>query len=281
MSKLLRSDFRRLFRSKLFYLCLIPTAVVMVFALFNNLHYLEVMENLELPLDNLLFMGTTVIGFPIAIFTSFFVGTEYSDGTMRNKILVGNSRVSIYLSHFIATSVASLAMLVVGTVFVLFLGVFWMGWFITSPAILIPQILCCLLSVIALNSIIVALAMLIHHKAICAVVCLVITMLMVNIVAPFLWDRLEAAEPMTPEMTYTDTDGVVHVIPEEINPQYPTGAKRVIMQLCYDTLPTAQMYRYGYDEMPNNIELFPLYSVLFIGVCSTAGVWVYRRRDLK
>ena len=85
MSKLLRSDFRRLFRSKLFYLCLAPTAVVMMFALFNNLHYLEVMENLELPIDNLLFMGTTVIGFPIAIFTSFFVGNlifEFPDNHM-------------------------------------------------------------------------------------------------------------------------------------------------------------------------------------------------------
>ncbi len=281
MSKLLRSDFRRLIGSKLFYLCLAPTAVVMVYALFNNLHYSVVMENLELPLDNLLFMGTTVIGFPIAIFTSFFVGTEYSDGTMRNKILVGNSRLSIYLSHFIITSVASLAMLVVGTAFVLFLGVFWMGWFITSPAILIPQILCCLLSVIAFNSIIVALAMLIHHKAICAVVCLVITMLMVNVVAPFLWDRLEAEEPMNPEISYTDIDGVVHIIPEEINPKYPTGAKRVVMQLCYDTLPTAQMYQYGYDEMPKNIELFPVYSVLLIAVISTAGVCIYERRDLK
>ena len=281
MSKLLRSDFRRLFRSKLFYLCLIPTAVVMVFALFNNLHYLEVMENLELPLDNLLFMGTTVIGFPIAIFTSFFVGTEYSDGTMRNKILVGNSRFSIYLSHFITTSVASLAMLVVGTVFVLFLGIFWMGWFITSPAILIPQILCCLLSVIAFNSVIVALAILIHHKAICAVVCLVITMLMVNIVAPFLWDRLEAEEPMNPEITYTDTDGVVHVIPEKPNPKYPTEAERILLQFCYDTLPTAQMYQYDYDGMPKNIERFPLYSALLIGVISTAGVCIYKRRDLK
>lgn len=281
MSKLLRSDFRRLFRSKLFYLCLAPTAVVMMFALFNNLHYLEVMENLELPIDNLLFMGTTVIGFPIAIFTSFFVGTEYSDGTMRNKVLVGNSRPAIYLSHFITTSVASLAMLVIGTALVLFLGVFWMGGFVTSPAILIPQILCCLISVVALNSIIVALAMLIPHKAICAVVCLVLAIVMINIVAPFLWDRLEAAEPMTPEMTYTDTDGVVHVVPEAVNPQYPTGAKRVIMQLCYDTLPTAQMYQYSYEELPKNIELFPLYSVLLIGIFSTAGVCIYKRRDLK
>ena len=281
MSKLLRSDFRRLFRSKLFYLCLVPTAVVMMFALFNNLHYLEVMENLELPIDNLLFMGTTVIVFPIAIFTSFFVGTDYSDGTMRNKVLVGNSRSAIYLSHFITTSVASLAMLVIGTALVLFLGVFWMGGLVTSPAILIPQILCCLISVVALNSIIVALAMLIPHKAICAVVCLVSAIVMINIVAPFLWDRLEAAEPMTPEMTYTDTDGVVHVIPEEINPQYPTGAKRIILQLCYDTLPTAQMYQYSYEELPKNIELFPIYSVLLISIFSTAGVCIYKRRDLK
>ena len=281
MNKLLRADFRRLFRSKLFYFCLVPVTVVMVFSLFNNLHYSEVMENLELPLDNLLFMGTTVVGFPIAVFTSFFIGTEYSDGTMRNKVLVGTGRTSVYLSHLITTSVASLFMLIVGTVFVLLLGVFWMGWFITSAAVLIPQILCCLLSVIALNAIVAALAMLIHQKAICAVACLVMTMLMVNIIAPFLWDRLEAQEPMTPEMIYVDTDGTMHVIPGEMNPGYPTGAKRAFMQLCYDTLPTAQMYQYGYDAPPENIGLFPVYSVIVIGVISTAGVCVYKRQDLK
>ena len=281
MSKLLRADFRRLLRSRLFYLCLVPTAVTMMFALFNNVYYSEVMESLELPLDNLLFMGTTVIGFPIAIFTSFFIGTEYSDGTMRNKVLVGNSRLSIYLSHLITTSVAALAMLVVGTAFVLFLGVFWVGWFVTSPVILIPQILCCLLSVAALNAIIVALAVLIHYKAVCAVVCLVITLLTVNIVAPFLWDRLEAEEPMNPEITYTDTDGVVHVIPEKPNPKYQTEAERVLLQFCYDTLPTAQMYQYGYDGMPKNMERFPLYSALLIGVFSTGGACIYKRRDLK
>ena len=281
MMNLLRSDFRRLRKSKLFYLCLLPTAVIMQFALFNNLTYLEIMENLELPIDNLLFYGTTVIGFPIAIFTSFFIGTEYSDGTMRNKVLVGKSRFFIYLSYWITTSVAALAMLVVGSVLVLFLGVFRMGWFVTSPAILIPQILCCLLSVIAYNAGAVMLAVLIHYKDICAVVCLVVAMLMVNIVAPFLWDRLEAEDPMNPEMSYTDTDGVVHVIPEEPNPNYPTGTKRVLMQFCYDAVPTAQMYRYGYDEMPKNIERFPLYSLLLISIFSSAGVGIYRRRDLK
>lgn len=281
MSKLLRSDFRRLFRSKLFFLCLVPTAVVMMFALFNNLHYLEVMENLELPIDNLLFYGTTVIGFPIAVFTSFFVGTEYSDGTMRNKLLVGHRRLSVYLSYLIATSVAALAMLVVGSVFVLLLGAFWMGSFVTSPAVLIPQILCCLLSVVACNALIVALAAVIRYKSICAVVCLVVTMLMVNLIAPTLWDSLEAEEPMNPEITYTDMDGILHTRPAEPNPKYPTGWKRAVLQFFYDALPSAQMYQYNYDEPPQNIGLFPVYSALFIGVCSTVGMVVYKRRDLK
>ena len=275
MMKLLHSDFRRLLRSKLFYFCLIPTAAVMAYTLFNNLLYLEVMENLELPLDNLLFMGTTVIGFPIAVFTSFFIGTEYSDGTMRNK------RFFVYLSYLITTSVASLAMLVVGTAFILFLGVFWMGGFVTSPAVLIPQILCCLLSVIAFNTIAVTLAILIPYKAICAVVCLIAALLMVNVIAPFLWDSLEAEEPMNPEITYTDMDGIVHVRPAEPNPKYPMGWKRAVLQFFYDMLPSAQMYQYNYGDPPQNIGLFPVYSALFIAVCATVSIGVYKRRDLK
>ena len=95
MSKLLRSDFRRLFRSKLFYLGILAVGISVGHALANNIYYLDVMKELEIPLDNLLFMGTTVLGFAMAVFTSFFVGTEYSDGTMRNKVIVGNSRTGI------------------------------------------------------------------------------------------------------------------------------------------------------------------------------------------
>ena len=76
-------------------------------------------------------------------------------------------------------------------------------------------------------------------------------------------------------------DGSLFVIPEEPNPYYLTGSRRALVQWLYDTLPTAQMYQYTYEELPKNIALFPLYSLLLIGALSAAGIAVYRRRDLK
>ena len=172
MSKLLRSDFKRLWRSKLLYIGIIFVAMSVGHALINNIYYLDIMKELEIPLDNLLFMGTPVIGFAMAVFTSIFIGTEYSDGTMRNKVIVGNSRLSIYLSHFIITTLAAVIMLVVGSAVVISIGAFWMGGLVTSPTILLPQILCCLLAVVALNALYVLLAMLIPSRAVGVVVIL-------------------------------------------------------------------------------------------------------------
>ena len=280
MRKLLRSDLRRLLHSKLFYGGILAVAVVMVFALANNVYYSDVMVEIKLPLDNLLFMGTTVLCFLISVFTTFFIGVEFADGTMRNKLIVGHSRPAMYLSYLITTSLASLGMLVVGSLPVLLVGSIWQGWFVTSPAILLPQIACCLCSVVALNAVIVALAMILQKRAITAVVCLLLVFILVNVVSPFLWDILNA-EPMLPEMVFTEEDGSLFVIPEEPNPYYLTGSRRALVQWLYDTLPTAQMYQYTYEELPKNIALFPLYSLLLIGALSAAGIAVYRRRDLK
>lgn len=49
-------------------------------------------------LDDRFFAYSFFIGILSAIFCSLFTGTEYSDGTIRNKIVVGHSRISIYLS---------------------------------------------------------------------------------------------------------------------------------------------------------------------------------------
>lgn len=280
MIKLLRSDFHRLFRSKLFYLGIIAVAVSVGSALINNIYYMGVMEDLQLPLDNLLFRGTSVIGFAITVFTCFFVGTEYSDGTMRNKLIVGNSRMTIYISHFITTTVAALIMMVVGSFTMLALATFWMGWFVASAAILVPQILCCLLAVVAINAFILMFAILIPSRTICVVVCLVIMMIMVNVLPTLLMDKL-LNEPTIPEMSYTDDNGIVQIIPEKPNPNYVGGTKRIIMQFCYDMIPTTQMCQYSFGALPPNINLFPFYSLFFIVIFSTVGVLFFKQRDLK
>lgn len=50
---------------------------------------------------NILFNHTIFMGFAIAIFVGLFIGSEYSDGTIRNKLICGNRRTTVYLSYFI------------------------------------------------------------------------------------------------------------------------------------------------------------------------------------
>jgi len=280
MSKLLRSDLARLWRSKLFYVGIVFVAMNAGYALINNIYYLDIMKELEIPLDNLLFMGTPVLGFAMAVFTSFFVGTEYSDGTMRNKLIVGNSRLHIYLSHFIVTTLAALIMLVVGSSALLLIGSFWMGGLVTSPAILLPQILSCFLSVVALNALYVLLAMLIPSRAVGVVVIFVVALIVVRFLPEALYLKL-TEPPMLDGGSYVDDSGERIECPDIENKYYVSGTKRKILQFAYDALPTAQMEQYHYDELPTNIHLFPLYSILLIDTFSTAGICIYKRRDLK
>ena len=51
-----------------------------------------------------------LIGVLSAIFCSLFLGVEYGDGTMRNKIIAGHKRTDIYLSNLITNLSASLLM---------------------------------------------------------------------------------------------------------------------------------------------------------------------------
>lgn len=280
MSKLLRADFRRLWKNKLFYLGSIAVMVEVAYVLINNVYYMSTMEDLIVPIDNLLFMGTLVIGYAVAIVTCLLVGTEYSDGTMRNKTVVGHGRCSIYFSHFLTTTFAALFMMVFGSAIIIAIGLPILGGFESSIKILLPQVLCCLLSIVALNAMVLTFAMLIPSKTISVIVCLLLVIVLTMVLPTMIWAKLDA-EPMIPEMSYLDSDGIMHIIPETPNPDYVTGTKRNILQLCFDMLPTNQMYQYGYDELPKNIGLFPLYSLIFIGVFSTAGVCIYKRRDLK
>ena len=41
-------------------------------------------------LDEAFWIGALLIGFVLSVFVSLFVGTEYSDGTIRNKVISGH-----------------------------------------------------------------------------------------------------------------------------------------------------------------------------------------------
>ena len=65
------------------------------------------------PIDNwsLYFFNALLLsGFVTALFVSFFLSAEYSDGTIRNKLMVGHKRKEIYLVNFVTCLLAEFTM---------------------------------------------------------------------------------------------------------------------------------------------------------------------------
>jgi len=96
MIDLLTADYARMLKSYPFIGCLlfcVDFPIVMVV----QIKYFEHINRAE-SLINLIFLFTGIL---MAVFVSLFVGMEYDDHTMRNKILIGHSRVKIYLSDYL------------------------------------------------------------------------------------------------------------------------------------------------------------------------------------
>lgn len=104
MHNLLNAGFSRLKKNKIFLGLIIITLICAAFFLFGRYYDGIKYNGYGFSLKStgqLLLEFTNIIGFFIALFTSLFVGTEYSDGTIRNKIIIGHSRKNIYLSNLI------------------------------------------------------------------------------------------------------------------------------------------------------------------------------------
>ena len=61
-------------------------------------------------IDGQLFTFAMFIGIVLSTFCGLFLGIEYGDGTIRNKVVVGHKRSSIYLANLITCIAAGLAM---------------------------------------------------------------------------------------------------------------------------------------------------------------------------
>lgn len=100
MHKLLSADLRRLWINKSFW----RTAIIMACA--EGAFYLFFLGQGPMAMDLILFISLQGIGILTSVFFSLFLGTEYNDGTIRNKLIVGHKRSHVYLASFITGIIA-------------------------------------------------------------------------------------------------------------------------------------------------------------------------------
>ena len=275
MAKLLRANLSRLWKSRIFYIGL---AVMLLFNLFLVIDvWHSERQGYPQPLEDVLFQNCIIIGFVCSVFVGMFLGTEYSDGTIRNKIAVGHTRASIYLANLIVCAAASALLLVIS----LALG-FGLGSFLLDPLGLPMKVLLLytcigLLTTVSFASIYTLVAMLSPSKASGAVLCLVLALVLL-----FATSAVEGAltEPEMVQDFVMSVDGTPNLGEPHPNPRYVTGTKRAVLEVIYDILPTGQAFQISNNECAHPARL-PAFSLLVALVTSAAGALLFRRRDLK
>lgn len=286
MSKLLNANFARLWKSRILWLGMLFSAGLSVF--FILMRYIDIEQHQEVyatldesykNADELIFIGGITIIFAAAVFIGIFVGTEYSDGTLRNKLIIGHSRSSIYISNLITCIATDIMMHLTYIIITLLLGKLILDISVLTFKKILLLTLIGTAAMIAVSSILVMISMLIHSKSAGAVAILIATIVMFMSTVTIA-DRLSAPEYYE-GYSYIDEDtGEKIDVEREKNTHYPTGTKRKVYEFLNDFLPTSQLYKAAsLDSSKPDIAL--IYDGIILLITTTAGIAVFRRKNLK
>lgn len=278
MSNLLSANFKRLWKKRVFWICAMAMFVISILYVLNGGRLAIVLEQdgYSRTLDDFYFSLVPYIGLLFAVFDSLFLGTEYSDGTIRNKIVVGHTRSTIFLSNYIVCFVANLILLLTwiagGLVGIPFLGL----WRIGTVEMAIYFFVAIFFTA-ALTAIMTLICMLSANKSI-TVVSAILFVLGILLIASMIYNSLCQAE-FNSGIVIT-TQGLPQQGKLARNPNYVRGFMRTVYQLILDFLPTGQQIQMATVEIGNPIVSL-LSSVVITVATTMAGIFAFNKKDLK
>lgn len=278
MRKLLNANFSRLWRCKIFWILELGTF------LFSAIAYLFVGVNIKnIGVDWImrnanfyLFVVLLYVGVLTSIFSSLFFGTEYSDGTIRNKLMVGHSRKSIYLSNWILNATVTVLLLMAHYLAAVVIGI-PVGGIVVVSAIdqLLLKIVYSFVIALTYTAIFTMTTMVNNNKASCAVINILLALLL--LIAGFMiFSALEQ-----PEMKYRmvlQNDGS-YLMEENIpNPRYISGGLRTVYTIAEAVMPAAFSVRLASD----NFAFYHVVGCVILTVLLTVlGETWFKKKDIK
>lgn len=281
MNKLLRANFRRLWKNKVFWGCIIfMFANALNTVISQYISFKRYGGEKELYFSERLALGQTVaVSVIAAMFIGLFIGTEYSNGTMRNKLVIGHSRIAIYFANLAICIAAAILIHVVYVAATILGGLIMFGNFFTQTDTLIELFALSLIVVTAFAAMLLPLSTLIPSKS-AGVTTVIMTSFVLLMLAIIINSGLNEPE-IYEAYTIIDASGEEISEPETKNPFYVSGVQRKVYEALYDIVPTCQAARIQLDDMPENPAVIPLWSSAVIVVTTSAGVLLFRRKDLK
>ena len=280
MSKLLRANFARLIKNKPFYICLILMAFIGVYLPVTD-YFKMIKSGTFYSPDKNFFVFNVCIGVVAAFFISMFIGTEYSNGTMRNKIVTGQSRIKIYFANLITVYISLIIFCAAYVIPYLCTGIPMLGNFRFYSMEQIGIILACIGFIdLAYAVIFLTAAMLVQNKASSAVGCIMAAYFLlfggVYINSCLLQEKFE-------DNVYIDENGEVVQELHQPNPNYVDGTKRKIYEFINDILPGNQSFVIMMWDGADMSRIYKteIYSSVLAAASMAVGVLIFRKKDIK
>lgn len=230
--------------------------------------------------EEILFSGSLFMAIVTAAFVGLFLGTEYSDGTIRNKLAAGHSRTVVYLANLIVSYLAAALLHLAFLLAVVAVGFPLVGNLGTPVQDLLVLVGVSLVTVLALSALFVMLSMLVTKKAVACVIALLLGFVMLS-AAMTINSRLNEPEFYRPNITAEVGSGARDQDAEQVpNPRYLRGTERDVYLFLHDFLPINQMLQISRQNLTSPVRL-PLYSLVILAGCTVYGCAVFQRKDLK
>lgn len=202
--------------------------------------------------DLAMYVSIQGIGILISVALSVFYGTEYSDGTLRNKLIAGHERSSIYLASFItgglSVTVIYVIWILVGAVFAVIMHIPVTISMQLAAAGIVGWIAC--LSYISIYNLI---GMLSTSKAKTSIVCILSAFVL-------MFGGLTCYSLARPGL-FSET-------------------KQMIFQLLFDVDPYGQIFQFMTADMSTLWKL-GIYSMMLIAGLNFLGIYIFKRKDIK
>ena len=217
-------------------------------------------------------------GFFTAVFSAHLWGADYEYGTIRNKLICGHTRESLYLSNLLLTTCAGLLvtlawLLINGTLGIALLG---RASLTLSTRELLVLILTSMLMVFSFSSIFCLLASMTANRTFSLLICLAAAAAMI-LVGMLLYNPFSEPEYSSGWMWLADKPA------ERWHPknlQYISGPRRTLLEFLICLTPGGQSVILC-EEGAEHLIFLPLCSCLVTLISSLTGILCFRKKDIK
>ena len=277
MRNLLSAGFARLWRSWTLWLSCAFLAAATIISIWTR-YSDRVQYGYSSSLDTAFLYYVLFIAFLIPIVCTLFIGTDYADGTVRNKIVCGHGRSSVYLSNLILCSTESLIMCTAAVAPGLAMGLPLLGGFAMGPTRAVLFFASVYALSLAWTALFTFLNMLVSSRTITAAVAMLLSLALL-MAGTYLEGRLEAAP--TIQGYHLTVNGEIVEAEESPNPAYvPEGPVRNALQLLSDFTPGGQTLQHV-NQRAEHPEVLIAYDAAVFALATAAGLFLFKRKDLR